>query len=388
MLSKLVFIGSALSLSFAASAQDYAIPPGHENEMGGERGQHLFAFENIRYQQISGELTNKVNTWNSLSFRREQLGLENTGRSWTKMTINVGQGDFATFGNTFSTNLAGTPTMVFNKAVSVPGHSTGGINNPASEPPSYPTTWGQFVSAGDMKFPFSAPVMHDGKKGIVLDFMLTGGKLKNSVAWGATTQRPYYTDGDWQASTPFDSRSSFGRVTSACRATGKGGVPGLRPFFSTTATNSTSTVYPSDHVGFEFRYQNLENNRPAIGVVSFSGFGAGQPFPGSCEKLFLDLSKPFLMVPFMAAGNGAATLRIASVRYKPIYASLRIDTQAAWDDSKKGLQLGSREWVRIRPRTDASMSKRNYNFGSNAGAKGGRAGSPYTSLIASILLGK
>jgi hypothetical protein len=378
----LSFLGSAFVFCFAAPAQDYSIPPNHETMMGSLRGQHQGAFKNLRFQLLSGELqgSNKAHTWNSVSFRREQFGRTNTGRSWANVTLAISDHDYSLIGPTFSTNIVGTPTQVFSGTVNYPAM-------PAIGPTTLPTVWGHFAVADDLKYPFSTPVMHNGKWGVCLDWVMTGGTLANSATWGALTQKPYYTDGDQQTLTPQDVTSRPRITDTTCRATGQSGAPQVRPYFITTAKNSASTKYPSNKLAFEFRAYSLQGGRTGIGIVSFDDFTAGTTFLGSCEKLYLDLNKPFIPFFFVTNASGGHTTSGAHVPFLPVYTGLPISTQGVWDDSVKGLQLSGRIFTRAKNQADPSKTKRNYQH-AGVNLPAGRTGSPYTTLMPCVLLGK
>ena len=338
----------------------------------------------MRYQMVDGENRGNVSNLKDIAIRLDHRSHSSvttaSGRSWTTVVVDLAEGDVSSMTNVFSTNMLSTPTQVFSGTVNYPAMPTIG-------PTTLPTVWGHFAVADDLKYPFSTPVMHNGKWGVCLDWVMTGGTLANSAPWGALTQKPYYTDGDQQTLTPQDVTSRPRITDTTCRATGQSGAPQVRPYFITTAKNSASTKYPSNKLAFEFRAYSLQGGRTGIGIVSFDDFTAGTTFRGSCEKLYLDLNKPFIPFFFVTNASGSHTTSGAHVPFLPVYTGLPISTQGVWDDSVKGLQLSGRIFARAKNQADPSKTKRNYQH-AGVNLPAGRAGSPYTTLMPCVLLGK
>jgi hypothetical protein len=82
-------------------------------------------------------------------------------------------------------------------------------------------------------------------------------------------------------------------------------------------------------------------NRPVIIALSSGGFPAGVTFPGvTCNKLYVDMSKPSLVTVKQPRGPEAQTrFDLASFDYLPGLVGVPMYLQAAWNDSTTGAVL-------------------------------------------------
>jgi len=316
-MQKTMLASIVLALTSSAYAQT-TFPVGYDTIDAGYYSYYVGIYENGRAMIVTGGLQGsiKVQSWKSLSFRRSNaVTSANTGRSWTNVILTVAECDYRKLSDTYTRNQI-NPTQVFSAAVTWPDVAAGA-------PPSKPATWGFFAAKDDLKFPFSSTYVHKGQWGTSFDWQFSGGTLKNSLTWGATTGRVYYTDGIAAANQSANVASGLTPTTTGCR----GG------YF-------VNWLF-SDHVvggGSQFRTQPYTTgslpNAKHIGVMGIeNGSFVGTPFGGSCEPLYIDMSKPFVLFPYTTDANGDFFSNFLIAKFVKSAVNLSVWSQAAYSDN-------------------------------------------------------
>lgn len=310
-----------LALATSAAHAQTTFPLGFDTVDGGHYSYYLGGFQDGHYQQICGGLqgSTKVQTWKSLALRRTQTVVANTGRSWSSVTLSISDCDYTKLSDTWTRNQIGTPQVVFNKAVTWP-------DTPASAPPSNPATWGLFAAKDDLLFPFSQPYVHLGKWGTTFDWIFKGGTLKNQLAWNTSTTiylRAYYTDGIANNNQSANVADGYTPTVTGCR----------NSYF-------TNWLF-SDHVvggGAQHRTQPYLTggglpSAPHFGIMGIeNGSFVGVNFAGSCHQLFLDPSKPFVVVPFTTDTAGDWFSNFLTAKFVKSAVGLSVWSQAAYTE--------------------------------------------------------
>ena len=101
-------------------------------------------------------------------------GYLHTGRSWTNIKLDVSETDFDKLSASFSQNIIGKQTTVFDSKWTWEGQSGAPLLRPAA--------WGG--PGGKLSFPFQTAWVYSGRKAMLMDYRFRGGALANGVPWG------------------------------------------------------------------------------------------------------------------------------------------------------------------------------------------------------------
>ena len=269
-----------------------------------------------------------------ISFRTDYQDHNAVGRTWDSLTLDVAKAEYSTASKKTSyVKMLSTPTRVFDRKWSFPTLSGKPATNPAS--------WGG--PQGSLAFTFSQPWMYDGQGAIFTDYFFSGGVAANNAKWGEqfTNGFEYYLDTvDYKAWTatgivgkaqsvpasPSPCFDSFYPRSSGRQVVAKAGMTGDASRRPLQVSLSIDTLYtsPSDPVLYAIG-----------GVGSVVGFDIG----AGCNKLHLDPSQPFLLLP-QAAPNNATSHASFAVTTDWQSWMREFWVQAAWQDStSRGLKL-------------------------------------------------
>lgn len=143
------------------SSQSFVFPADHEKVEGSSSTTLPLLLGPFRYQVCSSETKGRRILVRSLSYRRSTDAFSlptNKGASIT-LSVQIGQGDYATLGTTFAQNWIGMPsTVVRTKTIKSPDWTTASTTVPASF---------------DFVIPFDTPYVYDGKNDLLLETLVT-----------------------------------------------------------------------------------------------------------------------------------------------------------------------------------------------------------------------
>jgi hypothetical protein len=308
----------ALGVSLVAvsiPAQGFTMPAGYGTRTNDPSGVLIpTATGRVQLAYGSHQGSNKVALVKRLSFRREALlGRTNFARSWKNVTLSVGDSDFAQLTDVFSANLL-KPKMVFSGSVSWPA-TTG-------KPKSNPAPWGKFAgSKFDVSFPFTSSFLHLGTSGFVADFKFASGTMTNGGRW-----RDYFVAGASNTNSTVVNRIAYSG-SRQCKATGRTG-----PSFLTAWMYSYNIPGRKKQFRYSFWGEQYPNNATFIAAVTAFGSTTGRPFLTSCQSLYLDFSKPVILLPGKASPVGFYWSPYSNAAFNASFVGAKIWSQAAFDD--------------------------------------------------------
>jgi hypothetical protein len=312
-----------------AAAQSYVVSPAVNTNVEGLQSAYYFGrYPGGRYQFVDGEYRGTAMTMKGVAYRMDNY-MHDTysamGRTWTNVTIHASEADSNNLTNRFSNNPTTTPTLVFTSNVD--------WSSMTGKPPYLPADW-------TISFPFSTNWNYTGNQDICLDFVFAGGTLANSGAWGSTTSKYYYLDGA--------SDATYTRVTSDRMgpAYNQGGCNDRSRTDLWGATLSTTCDVYSDNPTNSSKAGNMLFTQsasyfglsvPVIFALGLRSVPGGWDFPGVyCNKMYIDMSLPFLTFNLFTNSSGAVTFDFGTgpngVPYFAAFEGVELVTQAAWAD--------------------------------------------------------
>jgi hypothetical protein len=312
----------------------FTTPSGNLSTEGDGYAYYFGGYQNGHFQHCDGELPSGVQVLTKVSQRLDYRNHSTTsasGRSWSGVTLNLSDGDHATMSSTFSTNILSTPSQVFSGTVNFPNQ----VGNPTSKPAPWNPT-----------FPFSGAYIHTGVIDLLLDWQFTGGVLANNAAWGATSRKLYYLDGD-----RFTNAITYGRNVYRYIGTTTGYCA------DSSRTSSNASAQASLQCGL---YHTSYTRNPAYAgkavlqifgrdcapnSVLIRGIGLGGTTPGTsltpifgCHNLMINLSQIVLYITQTTSANGGISpwlyLPIGDLKVLSKLGSVPIWSQGVFDDSK------------------------------------------------------
>lgn len=328
----------ALCFAGVAGAQTKTLPPGYVSTDGSGYGYYVGGYEELRAQLITSMLKGSVTVISNIDLRQDGSVYSSSAvaRSWSNVTLQVSDSDYAQVSTTFANNATNTPTTVFNGSV-----NWGALTSRAT---SSPAPWG----TGGRTFAFSSPVIYPGVNDMMLDFTFTGGQLANGGSWG-TSLKTYYLDAETYR-------------------TQEGGSAGLYGDRNCVPSNSNYTI-PDQHVLWNWTYAKNSGNPTTddkmrfypghafgaistahIGAVSGSGVtttAAGINL-GGCQPLMLTGTP--ILYGFSTSSNGSWSGTSQYIPFNASYVGLYLWGQAAHTDQGTiHLSRVSRSQVRAQP---------------------------------------
>ncbi len=327
-MKRLLFATSMLVLCGAAFAQNtYKTSPNGLLTTEGYRAAYMFGeWQAARLMFFDGEMRTSVMLMKEIALRHDYRPFYNgnsnsnngQGRNWTKVTLAISTCDITKINQNFALNPTTTPSKVFDASVTFPSMS--------GFPSSKPAPWA-------LRFPFSASWLNNGASDICLDFDFNGGTLANAKSWATNWYQTYYTDAFNGGDSSSGSYSVLGTGCTDSGFTAKGsGIVFTNVYSSRYTTNvSYQNMYK---VSTRSRY--TAKGKPVVHVVSLFGNKTGITFPGvSCEKVFIDMTKPLYIFAMIAGTDSRATtsLNFPLIPYQKSLENIPFFMQAAWDDS-------------------------------------------------------
>lgn len=325
-------------LVFSSSlASQFTSPPNYLSTDGPLYSYYFGAYTDGHFQQADAELPSGVQVLRKIAFRvdyRSHTTTTAVGRSWTNVSLNLSDGNYATMTTTFSTNILSTPTMVFSGSASFPTVS--------GSPTSNPAPW-------DPAFTFTTPYIHAGTSDLLLDWRFSGGTLANNGTWGTTTSSLYYLDGYNIATAVTYGRNIYRYI----------GTSTTTPCADSAITSTTAYAQGSLQAGlYHTSYTanpsyagqlvlQLFGSACAPNSSIFRAVGLGGTTPGvslspalGCHNLMIDLN----LVQFYISQKTDASGGINPWLYLPVgklsvlsqYGTVPIWSQAAFTDSVTG----------------------------------------------------
>ncbi len=323
----LVSLGAALPAQTKTTS-----PPGYETFVG-ERFSSgaICLYPDSRWQYADGNFKGRrAMVLSRFAFRHDNARTYNTssgiGRTWTNVTLRMSDCDFLQTGNTFSRNVLGTATVVYNASLKV-ATKTGSTSPNKPEP------------FNAVALPFTTVWIYTAKQDLLFDFVLRGGKLANNASWSTSfLGQAYVLDAI---------EIALGRVGSPTQYRWKGCVDpaaaGYRdyaecwPHFVTFGKVTGSKVTSNKHYLRSISYGTAPY-APIVHAIGLKGQAKAVTFPGAsspCNKLHLDVSgrSPVLYVFGRTRGDYFGGVD-RYFPYTPGAVGVTIWTQAAWNDSK------------------------------------------------------
>ena len=262
-----------------------------------------------------------------ISFRADYQDHNAVGRTWDRLTLDVAKADYSTASmKTSYVKMLSTPTRVFDRKWSFPTLSGKPATNPAS--------WGG--PQGSLAFTFSQPWMYDGQGAIFTDYTFSGGVLANSANWSAQFPNgfEYYLDTpsyqQWTGTSIVGKTQSVPASPPAC-VDSFFSRSSLRQVAATAGVTGNAKTRPLQ-VALSIKTERTSPNDPVLYAIGGVGSVAGFDIGAGCNRLHLDPSQPFLVLPQAAPNNrsGSASFSITAdwqAWMKEFW------VQAAWQDS-------------------------------------------------------
>lgn len=303
----------SVSLIGTLTAQK-TLPPGFVSTSGPSYSIYLGGYAEHRVQLATGLLKGSVTVMTSLDLRQDNQYYSNsaTARSWSNVSLDLADTDFAQLDRTFANNIKSTPTNVFSASV-----SWGAIN---SRPTNSPEPW----ATGGRTFQLSAPYIYAGVSDLLLDFKFTGGQLLNGGSW--TSLKTYYLDGETYPTSSGNSAGLYGNstcISSLSTAT----IPDQHVLWIAsyaknggTANDDTIVYYPGHAFG--------ANSTAHIGAIGTQLLNPGINI-GGCQDLYM---VPVVFYPFTTSTGGGWSGPRQSVPFNSALVGSRIYAQAAHTD--------------------------------------------------------
>jgi hypothetical protein len=266
-----------------------------------------------RFQLADGNLRGKTLALTQAELRRDtQPGFTSPGRSWSRVTLQVGETDTHTFGETFTQNRLGRMTTVFDTSVIWP--EPDGLS-------TQPAPWG----TEGLSFPFTTPVVFSGSQDLLLEYEFSGGQLRGGVGWSTGSLRSYYLDGVSGSHQAVSVSTYFG--STACRDSSQQNGAVQRLYVESHA--GSSPTHPNQFSHYQESY-NTARLAPVLQGIGITGDSTGVA-TGTCNRLHV---APLVMSTQVADGDGYARMSLGTAPYDSTLVGRSIWAQSAWTDSE------------------------------------------------------
>lgn len=317
-------------LSFAAfllattplSAQAASLPGGYLSSEGRERAPGFGDLPSDLVQYVSGELRGQSLRFSALDFRPDGQFHEPAAqaRSWGRVQLHLGSGDFDAAVRTFSSNFSAAPTLVYSGAMSWPDLST----------PQFqvPMPWGY----RGMSIPFQAAYSYAGTQDLVLQLSLENGVLAQSSNWQPNSVVRVSSNLD---AVSFVDRSADLSVIGYHHCRPQNGVyleaDLHRPVLLTFADN---TAEPNDRGQVVLQVQQVFGAPGQAHLGALGSQGVGLPAQGvqigGCQPLMMS---PQLIYGFQTDHLGFWFSQLLRIPYMPALAGTKVYAQSATDQA-------------------------------------------------------
>jgi len=273
----------------------------------------LGGYSDQRFQLADGNLRGSPLALTRAELRRDtQPGFASTGRSWTNVTLQVGETDCETFGESFSRNRLGGMTTVFSTAVAWP--EPDGLS-------TQPAPWG----TPGLSFPFTTPVVFSGSRDLLLEYQFSGGQLRGGANWSAGSLRSYYLDGISGSHHGVSASTYFG--STACRDSAQQNGAVQRLYL--LSHSESSPTEPNQFSHYQESY-NTATLAPVVQGIGVTGSSAGTA-TGTCNRLHVS---PLAAFAQLADADGYARMSLGAAPYDSALVGWSIWAQSAWTDSQ------------------------------------------------------
>jgi hypothetical protein len=322
-------------------------PPGCSTTEQTRYCYYFLRYANGQSQLLDGEHRGTTRTITEIALRPDYYSFNTTygmGRTWTRMTIKMCEGDYDTFGSTISANRKTPQTQVFAAAVTLPTLS--------GYPKTQPEAWGG--TTGTLKFPFTTKYAYSGKADLLSEWMYAGGTLANRGSWSGSTYKYYRQDaGDTSGLSSTGSQGSSYSYIPTTRLNNSTTSTPPRTTCNDSAITSTTGAYA---YGYAYTYGKYYSNRgwagklrmygysyytgysrPTIHAYSYGNDPKGVDVFTGCNMLHLKtivLMDTLTTMPQSINSSGYSGYREMFFPWLPQMASLKLTLQAAWADSK------------------------------------------------------
>ncbi len=330
-----VAIGLALCALVPAQEIFVTSPAGGLTQEGYSNSFYVGLWAQMRWQQIDGELTGQTYSIRDVAFRldgRNHMTANAMGRSWTNVTLKLSEtSKYSVMSATYTQNITKPQTTVYS--------SKHDFSTQSGVPLFKPDIWGGLK--GKLRFPFTTPWAYTGKDSILVDFTFRGGTLANRGTWTGFQGSFYYLDSE--------------TINAVVKGSTVVSIPAALPSapchdsaITETAASSNAFAWGSAFAwGPSASNANYRNSlsvehyskftAPAakvIHAVGLGGYRAGVNIGARCNALYVDLTKPHLLVPVTTDLSGFAGFTPWLVPWTAALASMQIYVQAAWADSR------------------------------------------------------
>jgi hypothetical protein len=332
-LYKLLVVGPALCTGLSLAAQNGVSAPVYiYSQEGTGSSEWLGRHPDMREQIIEGEFRNQAFTIRELALRLDTRELNVAGRSWSQMTISMAATDITKVTSVFSTNAIGGLTTVFQGRVDWPGVT--------GFPVLYaPTIWGDL--SGKLKYPFTTPWQHTGKQDFLTEFVFQGGHMANNANWGPSQYYEYHLDADAMTTDNHQAITALVPPTSSCVDPSNLASPteGARLVFTGFVFSAAyaNSQYANNLVA-SFASLYTAQNAPVIHAIG-AGIVAGINLQADCNKLYVDLNKPwtaYFQTTTVKRGVALSPTTQVIMPWKPSLAGVEVWGQSAWTNSVNG----------------------------------------------------
>ncbi len=316
-----------------APAQGSVTIPKDATYEGTSYSSNLGGYAEGRFQYVYGALKGKKHTLKDVfyrvDYRDHNRGLSSS-RSWSKVTLAVSETtNYKLLSPTFSVNVTGSASVVFNAKASWPTQS--GL------PITYPGLWGGL--GGKLRFAFNSPFKYTGTNDLMLDYTFQGGQLGNGGSWGGQfpALRHYVLDGEAVSGSLVNglarSIPQTGAICTDSYWSGSATTPALAEGRSWVSGATGSTVW------VQYRTIVTAPDAPVIHAVGLGGSIPGIDLGAKCNRLHVDLRKPWVAA-FLKTGPPRSAAATPWTRHTGTWAAsmsrLTLYIQGAWTDSKSG----------------------------------------------------
>jgi len=306
-------------------------PPGGLTREGSDYAAFFGAYAGARFQQIDGMHPGRNTTSiTQIAFRLDYRDHDATtamGRSWTRITLDISETtNYREMSYLLGRNITMTPTRVFASQWSWPAQT--------GFPRSRPDRWGGVT--GDLRFPFTKPWVYTGKDDILVDYVFRGGTLANQGAWSGSNHVAFYLDNELFKDRKQSKGLPLPLLSGSCADSGVGS--------STARAYANGHAYSYGPSSGEITLRNklrLQHdsyftapNAPVVHALGLGGSHIGVDLGARCYLLYVDFSKPVVLVPLNTSSDGYSGLMGWVVPWDDEFRKQQIYIQAAWADSK------------------------------------------------------
>ncbi|MHC4512184.1 MAG: hypothetical protein ACYTGW_08035 [Planctomycetota bacterium] len=341
-MKQLIIAATGLALVAPLFAQGAITSPAGGLTIEGQHyAYYLGRYADGRYQYADGENKGSAHSITEVGYRLDNRAHTTStamGRSWNNVSLQMSETtNFETMSKTWAQNIVGTQTMVFNGKAD--------WDSMTGTPLLKPDIWGGLK--GKLRFPFSKPWVYTGKDDILLDYSFQGGVLANAASWSGSQARSYYLDGE-SISTSSKSgviqRIPSTRQNPACNDsaityTGTGNNAYIYGSARTYGSNYSTLTYRNKLLFTHYSYYTAPEGAPVMHVIGLAGNAAGVDVGARCNRLHVDLAKPFfpIMLNTLKSNTSANSGTMGYLApWDNAMAKFDLHLQAAWNDSKIG----------------------------------------------------